>query len=248
MGIETRSKSNAKEMSLLSDELKNYFENLIKPLITRDLFEKQLKDLKDEVIGEFSKIIDIQNKKIGELEKKVADQSKLISTLETAVDDCQQYSRRYCVRIHGVEFKGNDDKSVTEKLKKCYSDMNLTYDSNNIDRAHYIGKEYINKQNKKVKSIIVRFRSWNSRVAFYKARPKYLKKVEPGSKSPKFSVSTDLTKRRYNLLKVAKEKVKDNPHVDYVYSDINCSLAIKFKNESFDFFNDIDDLDNLIVI
>ena len=64
MGIETRSKSNAKEMSLLSDELKNYFDNLIKPLITRDLFEKQLKDLKDEVIGEFSKIIDIQNKKI----------------------------------------------------------------------------------------------------------------------------------------------------------------------------------------
>ena len=67
-----------------------------------------------------------------------------------------------------------------QKVEKCYMDMNIPFNPNEIDRAHYIGKKYKDKENKQVKSIIVRFRSWSSRVAFYKARPKYINKVKPG--------------------------------------------------------------------
>ena len=45
----------------------------------------------------------------------------------------------------------------------------------------------------------------------------------------KFSVLLDLTKRCCALLTNAKGLVKDNPSVENVFCDINCSLAIKFK-------------------
>ena len=33
--------------------------------------------------------------------------------------------------------------------------------------------------------------------------------------------------------------VKDNPNINYVYTDINCSLGIKFKNGLFKYFNSL---------
>ena len=47
-----------------------------------------------------------------------------------------------------------------------------------------------------------------------------------------FSVSVDVARRRY-ILKTAKGIIKDNPDINYVYADIDCSLGIKFKNGSF---------------
>ena len=228
MGIETRSKSSNKDMSLsLSDEIKNYLDNLVKPLMTQDSFKKALDEFKEEVVDNFTKIIEAQNKKIEELEDKISIQSKKIAKLEVANDDQEQFSRRYCLRVHGIQYEGNDDNDVMEKVKTCYKETNLTLKPDDIDRAHFVGKDFVNKQNKKVRSIIIRFRSWNSRLAFYRARPKFVSKKKPDINPSKFSVSIDLTKRRYNLLKVAKEKIKNNPHVDYAFSDVNCSLAIK---------------------
>ena len=44
---------------------------------------------------------------------------------------------------------------------------------NEIDRAHGIGKRFLDKEReKKVSSVIVKFKSWKARAAFYKARPK----------------------------------------------------------------------------
>ena len=41
--------------------------------------------------------------------------------------------------------------------------------------------------------------------------------------------------------------IKDNPKVDYVYSDINCSLALKIKaDNSSRYFNDERELEKLL--
>ena len=78
-------------------------------------------------------------------------------------------------------------------LEKCYSSLNFPFDPNNIYRAHHIGLSYTdNDSGKKVKSIIVKFRSWKPRQLFYKSRPRY---HTDGSKKPGSSVSVDLTKR-----------------------------------------------------
>ena len=85
------------------------------------------------------------------------------------------------------------------------------------------------------------------RTAFYKARPRNFlnDKKKPGAKS--FSVSLDLTKRRYALLSKANGLVKDNPSVAYVFCDINFSLALKFNDNTNKYFNSENELRKLLV-
>ena len=60
-------------------------------------------------------------------------------------------------------------------------------------------------------------------------------KKKPGENY--FRVSLDLTKRRYNLLKIAQGIVKEMDNVSFVCTDVNCPLAIHFKNDTIKHFN-----------
>ena len=130
-----------------------------------------------------------------------------------------------------MEVKENEDEEGIMNVREdCYSSVNLQFDANDIDRAHHIGLPYTDKNSgKKVKSIIVKFRLWKSR----QGRPRY---YADSSKKPGFTVSVDLTKRRYLLLTKAKRLIKGNSNIKYVYSDINCSLALRSKDDSFKYF------------
>ena len=66
------------------------------------------------------------------------------------------------------------------------------------------------------------------------------------SKKPGFSVSVGLTKRRYLLLSKANGLIKGNTNVSYVCNDINCSLALRFKDNCFKYFNSEKELHNLL--
>ena len=81
---------------------------------------------------------------------------------------------------------------------------------------------------------------------FYDTRPKNFKDGEkkPGYKS--FSVSGDLTKMRYLLLREARELIKNNYGIDFAFAYINCSLGFAYKNGSFRYFNSENKLHNLI--
>ena len=59
-------------------------------------------------------------------------------------------------------------------------------------------------------------------------------------------MSVDLTKRRYELLMKARGLIKDNDAIDFVFSDINCSLGVKFSDDSFKYFNSEQELYNVI--
>ena len=59
-------------------------------------------------------------------------------------------------------------------------------------------------------------------------------------------VKTDLTKRRYEVLKKAINLVNGNNDVDYVFTDVNCQLKVVFKDKRSSFFNDIDHLKKLL--
>ena len=134
----------------------------------------------------------------------------------------QQYSRGSCIRIYGVPY--NDE-------------INVKFETNEIDRVHYIGKPVFDTDwKRKVSSIIVKFKSWESQTAFYKARPRNFMngRKKPGPKC--FSVSLDLTKRRYALLTKAKGLIKDDPSVAYAFCDINCFLPIKFNDITYKYF------------
>ena len=91
-----------------------------------------------------------------------------------------------------------------------------------IDRAHRIGKGYVEKNSKKLcKSIIVRFSTFRHRTKFYRSRSKLKNNVK---------VKLDLTKSRYTIFTKAIETAKQSNVVDCVMVDINCRLKVVFKN------------------
>ena len=108
----------------------------------------------------------------------------------------------------------------------------MAYEEEKIDRVHRIGKPYKNESSGlTMKPIIIKFKSWGYRQNVYRNRPRRFEngKKKPGQRS--FSISLDLIKRRYNLLKFAQKIVKEMDNVSFVCADVNCSLAIRFKND-----------------
>ena len=103
---------------------------------------------------------------------------------------------------------------------------------------HRIGKPYkIENSGLTMKPTTIKSKSWRYRQNAYRNRPRRFDngKKKPGENS--LSVSLDLTKRRYNLLKFAQGKGKEMDNVNFVCADVNCSLAIRFKNGIIKHFN-----------
>ena len=192
----------------------------------------------DKLEGKLEK----QANRINKLEGQIALQKNMSDQLEIKCENNEQYSRRTSIRIHGIEVPENESiDNVTAVVKSCHEKINVPFDQDNIDCVHRIGKKYTD-----VQSIIVKFRSWKSCKEFYDARPR---NFVNGKKKPSlnvFKVSVVLTRRHYLLLKTSKGLIKDNPNISYVYADINCSLGIKFENESFKYFNSLNGLHSLL--
>ena len=102
-------------------------------------------------------------------------------------NDTEQFSRRSCLRIHGVGVKEKESEDdIMNTLEQCYSSLDVPFNPIDINRDHRIGGSYTDSNSgKKVKSIIVKFRSWKARQFFHKCRSRY---HTDGSKKPGFSV------------------------------------------------------------
>ena len=69
----TRSSAKTTNISV-SQEIHEYFSELVKPLATNVILEDMFKELKKEIISKFEEKFDEQNRKIDELEGKIAIQ------------------------------------------------------------------------------------------------------------------------------------------------------------------------------
>ena len=134
---------------------------------------------------------------------------------------------------------------MIEKIRECYNALELPFNEEVIDRAHRVGKEYTDKiSKKKVKSIIVKFKSWKARQKLYNARPR-VQKDDKKKPRQNFSISIDLTRRRYQLLSEARGIVKDINGINFAFVNIN-SLGVRYDNGSFNYFNSEQELHNII--
>ena len=72
------------------------------------------------------------------------------------------------------------------------------------------------------------------------------KKPFRSTKETRFNVSLDLTK--YNLLKKQRDSllITSQLQVAYAFSDINCSLVLKFNDNTYRYFNSDSELNNLL--
>ena len=126
MVIITLSKSSGLNLSI-AVEVREYFSSLIKPLVTNKSLERRLYKFKEEIISKFEDKLREQNLKIQELESKIHSQGNTFKKLEIISDDNEQYSRRSCLRIHGIEFEEGDSGDVMEELGKCYNVMGILF-------------------------------------------------------------------------------------------------------------------------
>ena len=160
-------------------------------------------------------------------------------TLEKKVDELEQYGRRVCLRIEGVEHKVSEkSEEFLEKVINIVNESEAEVPESVLERAHHIGPTYTdNDTGNKMQSIIVRFITFRHRPLFYKNR----KNIKSGAR-----IRLNLTKDRYNLLVSARKRVNNCPEVNYVYADINCRLKVKLADESHKFFESMEELNGIL--
>ena len=169
-------------------------------------------------------------------EAMVSELHKLNIENQTNNEDLEQYGRRLCLRIDGVQVVENETSvDVLASVKKLFDDAQVEISNAVIDRARRIGGNYVDRKSKKsCKSIIVRFTTFRHRTMFYRAKSK----LKNGTR-----VKRDLTKSRLTLLNKANEHVQNIPSINFCYADVNCRLKVKLKDakQSFEELQDIAD-------
>ena len=149
-----------------------------------------------------------------------------IENLELRADENEQYHRRLCLRIFGVEL---DDGKEGESGQECFQkvqnilteDLNLDISEMLIDRAHRIGPVVDDSDTgKRYRPIIIRFATWRHRTQVFKAR----------KATKKYKIRPDLTHRRVKLLQKANGLLA-NSNDCFAFADINCRLCLKLKDK-----------------
>ena len=87
----------------VSQEISEYFSELVKSSATNEILEDIFKKLTEEIISNLRKTLMIKIEKIDELEGKISIQPNTIEQLIIKCDDNKQYSRCSCLRIHGIK-------------------------------------------------------------------------------------------------------------------------------------------------
>lgn len=146
--------------------------------------------IKDAVVSELQRSIDFNSEVIQDLKQTIEQRDRKIGELERKVDDLEQYQRRQCVRIFGIEEEvgENTDKLVVELATNIGVELKVE----DIDRSHRVGRT---TSDGRPRPIIVKFCSYRKRSEVF-----FNKKRLKGSG---MTLREDLTKVRHGLLREA---------------------------------------------
>ena len=158
--------------------------------------ELQLSSLHETVQILSKKLDDLvkeKNEQIKKLTEKNKELKKKIEDLEIEQDRQEQYSRRNCLLLHGMEKnkKENMDSLVTENIKN-YTGIELS--DLDINRSHRLGKPKPNKP----RPIIVKFTRYNIRSKTFSSKKTF--------KGSNISLTESLAQKRVDILNEARNK------------------------------------------
>ena len=148
--------------------------------------------IKDAVVSELQKSIDINTEVVKDLRDTIEQKNRKITELENKIDDLEQYQRRQCLRIFGVEEETNEntDEIAVELAANIGVDLQVA----DIDRSHRVGRRVGDRP----RPIIVKFCSYRKRSDVFFSKKKL--------KGTGITIREDLTKARYSLLQEAISK------------------------------------------
>ena len=122
--------------------------------------------------------------------------------LEERVDECEQYSRRNCLVIHGVAELPQKEDCVQMAINVFEKNLGVTIPMDRIDRAHRLGKIQQRTAASVVKEgrrpIIVKFISYYDRNLVFTNKKKL--------KGTKLLITESLTVKRINIMTAAVSK------------------------------------------
>jgi len=165
---------------LIKQELKSYFDsqNLKEVIIqaVKDAFTSgNAKELIEEVVQSATTA----------LELRITLQESQLQDYRLLINDNEQYSRKYNLRIAGIE-ESTDEDCIQEVVDLCKSNRHLDLRKEHIDYAHHLGV----RKDGKERQIIIKFTKYHAKSDIIRKR-KMLK-------------GTDLTCYNLQLLKQAK--------------------------------------------
>ena len=237
----TRSRTRSSNMAEQHEELRQIISQALAPIheelkallrkaVIEEMINNAVKKLEEKLVAQDGKI-NLQNS-IATLEQQV----KKIEKLEERVDDCEQYSRRLCVRTDNMAVPSGVKEDCLSKVVELMSEMDSNLSEDSIDRAHRIGPKIVSENGTVRQQMIVRFKTFSDRTKFYRSR----------KKAKKVSIRLDLTKKRLILLSVARDKIKDKEGVDFAFPDINCNLSLRSSSGDFSFLRTEAELDSIL--
>ena len=157
--------------------------NDLKNVIDQQRLKIEMLEAKIVLMEKYKQRIESLQKRATEYNLNIDAVNERFEQLELRSDDNEQYHRRLCLRINGVELsEGSDGESGPECFQKVQNilkdDLKLDIPDMSIDRAHRIGSVITDPDTgKRYRQIIVRFAKWRHRTQVYKAR-KASKKVK----------------------------------------------------------------------
>ena len=221
----------------LSDEVKLYLEALIESQTEKLL--GRITALEDKILEKDAVIDELK----GDLAITKTVNGKLVETvgnLRVSIDDLEQYGRRYAIRIDNIPYKkGETEDELQVKVHEVLAIAGVSVEDDTISRFHRSSAPRQNEDGVVTAQTIVKFRHWTPRRQSHIGRELARKKG--------FSIRHDLTKRRFSLLKKARDLVKNNfdeSEEVYAYADINCKLTLRRgpKAMTFNTYADLDDV------
>ena len=131
------------------------------------MINNAVKKLEEKLVAQDGKINLLQNH-IATFEQQV----KKIEKLKERVDDCEQYSRRLCVRIDNMAVPSGAKEDCLSKVVELMSEMDSNLSEDSTDRAHRIGPKIVSANRTVRQQMIVRFKTFSDHTKFYHSRKK----------------------------------------------------------------------------
>ena len=190
-------------------DLSDAIQTAIEKLLTDGVFvSKLVTAIKAKLVNELSSSICSEVKAslkfdIDNANDKMSSLEKRIDQFEEDLDEAEQYCRRNCLVFAGIN-ESEDEDTETAVIDICRDDLGISVEKNDIDRCHQLGpltgaankENKTNKTRKQHRDVIVKFASYRTRDAVYKARFN-LRKIS--SKSKTVFINESLTKNRSKL-------------------------------------------------
>ena len=175
----------------------------------------------DKIVTELAARIINLEKTVESLQSELIITKNVNDILTNEVDDLQQYQRRQCIVIDGLQTAPNETMlQVTLKTENVLA-QHLPLDPdevvNQIDKRHRIGP----LKDDGTQSAIVRFKSHSFREKAYVNRKK--------CSNCKIKIKLSLTRKRRKTLTIAYKISYKLPNVNLFYADIHANLKLRLK-------------------